>query len=169
MSETTPTCQQCNWTNVGCLNISNSGEPDFWMCHGCISRMWESVTPLHARVAELEKELKDAKLYGAYKDETATVFMNQVKDLQSKSATIEQMKEREGKARNSPELRKIAEIVRIHSLYEGAPCHNKRHGDEWVIAHVGHGEDRVNLTLGDCRVIERQFLASATSTEEEGE
>ena len=47
--------------------------------------------------------------------------------------------------------RKIAEIVRIHDLYEGAPCHNGRHDDNTGIAFAEHGEEAVILTLGDCR------------------
>lgn len=33
------TCQQCNWTNVGCLNLGEPNGESFWMCHGCIKRM----------------------------------------------------------------------------------------------------------------------------------
>jgi hypothetical protein len=38
--------------------------------------------------ARLKAELAEAKQYGAYKDETATTFMNQVKRLQSELALI---------------------------------------------------------------------------------
>lgn len=50
-------------------------------------------------------------------------------------------------------LRKISEIVRIHDLYQGPPCHNARHPDSTVIVRIQHGEDVVILTLGDCRAI----------------
>lgn len=33
----TQTCQVCNWTNVGCLNVGEFGHPK-WICHGCIAR-----------------------------------------------------------------------------------------------------------------------------------
>lgn len=59
------------------------------------------------------------------------------------------------KAARLPEesLHKIAEIVRIHALYEGHPCNNKRHADSIVIAACGHQDDYVELTLGDCRAL----------------
>jgi len=31
------TCGVCNWTNVGCLNVGESGAPE-WVCHGCLKR-----------------------------------------------------------------------------------------------------------------------------------
>jgi len=50
-------------------------------------------------------------------------------------------------------LQKIAEIVRIHDLYEGPPCKNARHPDDTLIAFAQHGEDSIALTLGDCRAL----------------
>ncbi len=53
-------------------------------------------------------------------------------------------------------FQKIAEIVRIHDLYEGPPCNNQRHPDDTLIACAQHGLSSVELTLGDCRALVSQ-------------
>lgn len=32
-------CDECHWSNGGLLNVGEVGQP-YWMCHGCISRMY---------------------------------------------------------------------------------------------------------------------------------
>jgi hypothetical protein len=58
---------------------------------------------------------------------------------------------REHTAAMKAALAPLAEIARIHRLYEGPPCNNQRHSDNDEIHHSGHGDERVTITLGQCR------------------
>jgi hypothetical protein len=31
-------CNECQWTNMGCLNLGNTDSP-YWLCHNCIKKI----------------------------------------------------------------------------------------------------------------------------------
>lgn len=47
-------CQICKWTNVGCLNVGQHGQPR-WVCHGCLTKAMELLESAKNAKAELEQ------------------------------------------------------------------------------------------------------------------
>jgi Rad3-related DNA helicase len=54
-------------------------------------RILREIQPLLTRIEELEAQLKDARIYGAEKDHTATVFMNQIRHLQKEAEHLPEL------------------------------------------------------------------------------
>jgi hypothetical protein len=48
MNNTDTRCLICNWSNTGLLNIGNPNEPQVWICHGCVKRVYEERNQLRA-------------------------------------------------------------------------------------------------------------------------
>jgi hypothetical protein len=49
----------------------------------------------------------------------------------------------------------LADIARLKALYEGPPCNRSRIEDEQVVCYQQHGDTEVEITLGQCRAVEK--------------
>ncbi len=54
-------CSVCNWTNVNLLNIGETNQTPFWICHGCVKEQKHQLAGLQSdrdKLIELKADLQ---------------------------------------------------------------------------------------------------------------